>query len=106
MTSQNPNDQDVSLKLPTFWPDSAKAWFTQTDAQFAIKHITSTETKFYYCIAVLLKGDTENLKCRLFDLYSRKISRIPEPWLRKLMSCGKTVKWLPFSALSYASEDQ
>ena len=100
MTSQNPNKQDVSLKLPTLWPDSAKAWIMQTNAQFSIKRITSTETKFYYCVAALLKGVAENLKCRPFDLYFRKISRIPEPWPGKLMSCGKTVKWLPFSLLS------
>ena len=28
-------------------------------------------------------------------IYSRRISRIPEPWLGKLMSCGKTVMWPP-----------
>ena len=53
MPSQEVSDQDVSmfsvsLKLPNFWPDSAKAWFAQTDAQFAIKPISSSETELYY----------------------------------------------------------
>jgi len=90
MASRDEANQDVpvfsvSLKLPTFWPDSAKAWFAQTDAQFAIKRITSSETKFYYCVAALSKEDAEQLadlicsppssepyetlKRRLFDLY-------------------------------------
>ena len=29
-------------------------------------------------------------------IYSRRISRIPEPWLERLMSCGgRTVTWSP-----------
>ena len=62
-TPDNTNHDDpvysVSLKLPTFWHDSAKTWLLQTDVQFAIKHITSSETKFYYCVAALSKDDAE-----------------------------------------------
>ena len=41
------------LKLPTFWPDAAEVWFAQTDAQFAIRNISSSKTKFYHAVAVL-----------------------------------------------------
>ena len=51
----------VSLKLPNFWPDSAKAWFAQTDAQFAIKPISSSETELYYWVSALSKDDGEQL---------------------------------------------
>ena len=41
------------LKLPTFWPDAAEVWFAQMDAQFAIRNISSSKTKFYHAVAVL-----------------------------------------------------
>ena len=36
----------VAIKVPTFWPDSAIAWFVQTKAQFALKGVTVSSTKF------------------------------------------------------------
>ena len=44
---------NVSLKLPTFWPDAAKVWFAQADAQFAIRNVTISNTKFNHAVAVL-----------------------------------------------------
>ena len=44
---------NVSMKLPTFWPDAAEVWFAQADAQFAIRNITISKTKFYHALAVL-----------------------------------------------------
>ena len=41
------------MKLPTFRPDAAEVWFAQTDAQFAIRNISSSKTKFYHAVAVL-----------------------------------------------------
>ena len=41
------------LKLPTFWPDSAEVWFAQTDAQFDIRNISSSRSKFYHAVAAL-----------------------------------------------------
>ena len=41
----------VHMKLPTFWPDAAEIWFAQ--AQFAIRNLTSSKTKFYRAVAVL-----------------------------------------------------
>ena len=43
----------VLMKLPVFWPEAAEVWFAQTDAQFAIRHVSSSRTKFYPAIAVL-----------------------------------------------------
>ena len=44
---------NISMKLPAFWPDTAKVWFAQADAQFAIKHVMVSKNKFYHTVAVL-----------------------------------------------------
>ena len=43
----------VALKLPEFWADNTSVWFAQTEAQFAVRNLTCSLTKFYYCIAAL-----------------------------------------------------
>ena len=42
----------VSVKVPAFWPDSAETWVVQVEAQFALKGVTDSLTKFYYCISL------------------------------------------------------
>ena len=44
---------NISMKLPTFWPDTAEDWFGKADAQFEIWKITVSKTKFYPAVAVL-----------------------------------------------------
>ena len=44
---------NISMKLPTFWPDAAEVWFAQADAQFPIRNLTVSKTKFYSAVAVL-----------------------------------------------------
>ena len=44
---------NVALKLPLFWPDAAEVWFAQSEAQFAIRSITVSKTKFYHAVASL-----------------------------------------------------
>ena len=44
---------NVALKHPVFWPEAAEDWFVQADAQFAIKSITVSKTKFYHAVASL-----------------------------------------------------
>ena len=43
----------VSVKLPQFWPDKAKFWFAQAEAQFDTKGITVEKTKFSYVVTML-----------------------------------------------------
>ena len=44
---------NILLKLSVFWPDAAEVWFAQVDAQFAIRNVTVSKTKFYHAVAVL-----------------------------------------------------
>ncbi|KFD48432.1 hypothetical protein M514_10650 [Trichuris suis] len=43
----------AAVRLPPFWPHSARLWFAQAEAQFALSKITSSTTKFCYTIAAL-----------------------------------------------------
>jgi hypothetical protein len=64
----NPDSQvhltTVSIKLPTFWTDSPEVWFLQAEAQFAIKRVTASLTKFHHCVAAL----PQDVATRLIDL--------------------------------------
>ena len=44
---------NVSMKLPAFWPDAVEVWFAQADAQFAIRNVSVSKTKFYHLVVVL-----------------------------------------------------
>ena len=37
---------NVSMKLPVFWPDAAEVWFSQADAQFVIRNVTTARLSF------------------------------------------------------------
>ena len=38
----------IAVKLPQFWPDKARLWFVQAEAQFTLGKITAEKTKFAY----------------------------------------------------------
>ena len=54
----------VALKLPPFWPESAEVWFAQAEAQFNIKGISSSSTKFYHCVASM----SQEVASQMLDL--------------------------------------
>ncbi|KFD66965.1 hypothetical protein M514_20831 [Trichuris suis] len=43
----------LSMKLPQFWAHSPKLWSAQAEAQFALRQVSSSLTKFYYAVAAL-----------------------------------------------------
>ena len=55
----------VSVKVPAFWPDFVEAWFMQVEAPFALKGVTTSSTKFYYCVSSfnhsIIKGMKQSL---------------------------------------------
>ncbi|KFD60576.1 hypothetical protein M514_27242 [Trichuris suis] len=59
----------IAVKLPQFWPHAAKLWIAQAEAQFTLRQVTSSLTKFYYAIAAL---------CGRLFMQPKKISAQPE----------------------------
>ena len=39
------------------WTDNARVWFVQTEVQFAVRGVTSSLTKFFYCVEALNHAD-------------------------------------------------
>ena len=50
--SATPSTNAVALKLPIFWPSQPAIWFTQAEAQFALRNITAEVTKYYYVVDI------------------------------------------------------
>ena len=51
----------ISLKIPTFWPEDADIWFSQTKAQFECKGITSSRTKYFHLVGSLNQSTARQL---------------------------------------------
>ena len=58
---QLPRVGAVAVKLPPFWPESAEVWFAHAEAQFNIKGISSSTTKFYHCVAAMSQEEASQL---------------------------------------------
>ena len=58
----------TTVKLPDFWTTNAEIRFHQADAQIALRHIISDETKYYW--AYVLAALDQNTAQRLLDLLS------------------------------------
>ena len=43
----------VAPKLPTFWTTCPLAWFAQTEAQFALRNLSSDDTRYFHVVAAL-----------------------------------------------------
>ena len=69
----------VTMNLPTFWPDATEVWFAQTDAQFRIRNLTVSNTKFYHAVAVL----PQEVASQIFDLIGAPLAGDPYGVLRE-----------------------
>ena len=67
---------NVSMKLPTFWPDATEVCFAQADAQFLIGSIS---TKFYHAVAVL----PQEVASQILDLIRAPPAKDPYEVLRE-----------------------
>ena len=87
----------VSVKVTPFWPDSAEAWFIQTEAQFALKGVTASSTKFYYCVSSF-NQETAN---QVLDLIKSPPSDEPyEALKRRLLKLFPLDDFQRFEAIS------
>ena len=59
-----PRVEAVALKFSPFWSESAEVWFAQAEAQFNIKGVSSSTTKFYHCVAAM----SQEVASQLLDL--------------------------------------
>ena len=94
----------VSVKVSAFWPDSAEAWFVQVEAQFALKGVTSSTTKFYYWVSSF-NQETAN---QVLDLI--KSPPFSEPyealknWLLKLFALNDYQRYEAISNLPLSGD--
>ena len=56
LTAEQAKVSAVAVKLPPFWPDKTALWFAQADAQFVIKNITASKTKYAHAMTMLFKN--------------------------------------------------
>ena len=43
--------ETVALKLPTFWTTCPLVWLAQTEAQFALRNLSSDDTRYFHVVA-------------------------------------------------------
>lgn len=58
-----PEENSITLKLPSFWAQQAKVWFAQAEAQFALRNIKTEDTKYYHVVTAL----PEDVASRVVD---------------------------------------
>lgn len=54
----------ATVKLPVFWTEQPMVWFAQAESQFAVKGISTDETKYHYVVASL----DQSMAIRIVDL--------------------------------------
>ena len=94
----------VDLKIPEFLADKALVWFAQTEAQFAVKVLTCSLTKFYYCVAALGRADA----AQVVDLIEYCPDELPYESLRELLtklhSLNPFQRYQEFMSLTLAAD--
>ena len=56
----------VTIKVPTFYKHALDTWFVHLEAQFALRNITASSTKFYWAISAL-SSDVSNQLMQLIQ---------------------------------------
>ncbi|KAG0422921.1 hypothetical protein HPB47_001273 [Ixodes persulcatus] len=51
--SKKTNDKLIELRLPAFWAKNPWAWFSQVEAQFHLRRITTQESRYYHMVSAL-----------------------------------------------------
>jgi hypothetical protein len=55
----------VAIKLPTFWTEDPDVWFTQVESQFAVRNITTDQTRYHYVVAALNTSTAAEVRASL-----------------------------------------
>ncbi|XP_038071805.1 uncharacterized protein LOC119740534 [Patiria miniata] len=78
-TAQPPVTATISLKLPPYWPSDPTIWFTQVEAQFTTRGITSEHTRYAYVVASLQPSIAQEVR----DILITPPSEAPYTTLKK-----------------------
>nr|XP_037275206.1 uncharacterized protein LOC119167784 [Rhipicephalus microplus] len=52
-TLSSPPTNSSELKLPHFWPKNPRVWFSQIEARFELRRITSQQSKYLHVVSAL-----------------------------------------------------
>lgn len=92
----------LSIKPPAFMENSAEAWFAIMEAQFALRKVTTSETKYFYILSslppetvirlpstLLVQKDYDVLKKTVIDLYESSKPELFEKLISSTVMTGK-----------------
>ena len=65
-SESNDSFHHVTIKVPTFYKHAPDTWFVHLEAQFALRNITASSTKFYWAISAL-SSDVSNQLMQLIQ---------------------------------------
>ena len=72
---------NVLMKLPAIGPYAAEVWFMQADAQFIIRNVSVSKTKFYHAVEVL----PQEVALQVLDLIRAPIDGDPYEVLQECL---------------------
>ena len=53
MSDNSPGIATLAIKLPNFFTNQPCVWFTQAEAQFALRGVKADDTKFHHAVSAL-----------------------------------------------------
>ena len=72
----------VALKLSEFWADKARVWFAQTEDHVAVRGLTCSLTRFYFCVAALGHADAS----QVVNLIEFPLDKLPYESLKERLT--------------------
>ena len=71
----------VAVKLPPFWPDDIETWLVQSESQFRLKGVTTSQTKFDYFVQAMSQSDA----VKVLDLIRDSLTDNPYGHLKDIL---------------------
>ena len=104
--SDRHNVHAVVLKLPEFWADNARVWFAQKEAQFSVRNLTCSLTKFNYFVADLGRADTAQVVDLIEYSPDELLYESLREYLNKLHTLNPFQEYQTFMSLTLAANEK